>query len=152
MFVVICYKRSNRAVAKDRQDSRRLQRIACSQQAPEKLCGHARISMVYTSGTMGEQSRRIAAQDTRNRQDERRLRFDVQGCRNFEPRTPPLALARIIHEHFCYNRRSAATTSLRPAGSPLGPSPYCTSTPQVLRAPRAGLATRLSDFATNRHE
>ena len=61
-------------------------------------------------------------------------------------------LARIIHERFCCNRRSAATTSLWLAGSPLGPSPYCTSTPQVLRAPRAGLATRLSDFATNRHE
>ena len=30
-------------------------------------------------------------------------------------------LARIIHERFCCNRRSAATTSLRPAGSPLGP-------------------------------
>ena len=58
----------------------------------------------------------------------------------------------IIHEHFCCNRRSAAATSLRPAGSPLGPSPYCTSTHRVLRAPRAGLATRLSDFATNRHE
>ena len=61
-------------------------------------------------------------------------------------------LARIIHERFCCNRRSAATTSLRPAGSPLGPSPYCTSTHRVLTAPRAGLATRLSDFATNRHE
>ena len=57
-----------------------------------------------------------------------------------------------IHERFCCNRRSAATTSLRPAGSPLGPSPYCTSTHRVLRAPRAGLATRFSDFATNRHE
>jgi ABC-type Mn2+/Zn2+ transport system ATPase subunit len=34
-------------------------------------------------------------------------------------------LARIIHEHFCCNRRSTATTSLRPAGSPLGPSTYC---------------------------
>ena len=60
--------------------------------------------------------------------------------------------ARIIHERFCCNRRSAATTSLRPAGSPLGPSPYCTSTHRVLTALRAGLATRLSDFATNRHE
>jgi hypothetical protein len=60
--------------------------------------------------------------------------------------------ARIIHERFCCNRRSAATASLRPAGSPLGPSPYCTSTHRVLTAPRAGLATRLSDFATNRHE
>jgi len=61
-------------------------------------------------------------------------------------------LTRIIHERFCCNRRSAAATGLRPAGSPLRPSPYCTSTHRVLRAPRAGLATRLSDFATNRHE
>ena len=61
-------------------------------------------------------------------------------------------LAHIIHERFCCNRRSAATTSLWPAGSPLVPSPYCTSTLQVLWAPRAGLAMRLSDFATNRHE
>jgi len=38
---------------------------------------------------------------------------------------------------------------LRQAGSPLGPSTY---THRVLTAPRAGLATRLGDFATNRHE
>jgi len=63
-----------------------------------------------------------------------------------------LCLARIIHERFYCNRRSAAATSLRPAGSPFGPSTYCTSTPWALRAPRTGLATRLSDFATNRHE
>jgi hypothetical protein len=75
---------------------------------------------------------------------EGRLPFDTM--RNFD------GLARIIHEHYCCNRRSAATTSLRPAGSPLGPSPYCTSTHRVLTAPRAGLATRLSGFATNRHE
>ncbi|MFZ1762187.1 MAG: hypothetical protein WAT99_04800, partial [Nitrospira sp.] len=37
-------------------------------------------------------------------------------------------------------------------GSPLGPSTYCTSTRRGLRTPRAGLATRLSDFVTNRHE
>jgi len=61
------------------------------------------------------------------------------------------ALARITHERFCCNRRSAATTSLRPAGSPLGPSPYCTGTHRVLTTPRAGLATRLHAFATNRH-
>jgi len=30
----------------------------------------------------------------------------------------PVPLARIIHEHFCCNRRSAATTSLRSAESP----------------------------------
>ena len=61
-------------------------------------------------------------------------------------------LARIVHERFCCNRRSAATTSLRSAGSPLEPSTYCTSTHRVLGAPRAALATRRSDFATNRHE
>ena len=33
-------------------------------------------------------------------------------------------LPRIIHERFCCNRRSTATTSLRPAGSPFEPSPY----------------------------
>jgi hypothetical protein len=60
-------------------------------------------------------------------------------------------LTRIIHEHFCCNRRFTATTGLRPAGSPLGPSTYCTSTRRVLPAPRAGLATRLGAFATNRH-
>ncbi len=62
------------------------------------------------------------------------------------------ALARIIHEPFCCNRRSAVPTSRRPAGSPLGSSTYCTSTPLDLTAPRAGLTTRLGDFATNRHE
>ena len=61
-------------------------------------------------------------------------------------------LTRMIHERFCCNRRSAATTSLRPSGSPLEPSQYYTSTHRVLTAPRAGLATRLSDFATDRHE
>jgi len=66
--------------------------------------------------------------------------------------TKVVSRARIIHERFCCNRRSAATTSLRPAGSPLGPSPYCTSTHRVLKAPRAGLATQLNDFATNRHD
>jgi len=61
-------------------------------------------------------------------------------------------LARMIHERSCCNRGFAAATGLRRAGSPLGPSTYCTSTPQVLRAPRARLATRLHDFATKRHE
>ena len=81
--------------------------------------------------------------------------------------------ARIIHERFCCNRQSAPTTNLRAAGSPLGPSPYCWglapfclvpvpvlgaghALPQTAEpvpwAPRAGLAARLSDFATNRHE
>jgi len=77
-------------------------------------------------------------------------------------------------ECFCCNRRSAATTSLRPAGLPLGPSPYCWGPAPFFLAPvpvwgasgqalpqtaepvpcasRAGLATGLSAFATNRHE
>ena len=63
-----------------------------------------------------------------------------------------IVLAHIIHEHFCCNRRSAVPTSLRPAGSPIEPSTYCTSTLRVLRATRAGLTTRLSDFATNCQE
>jgi cellulose synthase (UDP-forming) len=61
-------------------------------------------------------------------------------------------LARIIHEHFCCNRGFAATTSLRRAGSPFAPSAYCSSMPRALTAPRTRLATRLRDFATNRHE
>ena len=44
---------------------------------------------------------------------------------SIEPPSVDRELARIIHERFCCNRRSAATTSLRPAGSPLGPSTYC---------------------------
>jgi hypothetical protein len=63
-----------------------------------------------------------------------------------------LKLARSTHERFCCNRRSAAATSLGPAGSPLRPSMYCMRTHQALRAPRTGLAMRLSDFTTNRHE
>ena len=70
-------------------------------------------------------------------------------CRTFY--TQP-TLARIIHERFCCNRRFAAATSLRRAGSPLAPSTYCSSTPRGLAAPHAPLATRLRDFATNRHE
>jgi len=50
-------------------------------------------------------------------------------------------LTSIIHERFCCNRRFTAATGLRPAGSPLGSSTYCTSTLRVLPAPRAGLAT-----------
>ena len=91
-----------------------------------------------------------------------------------EQEPPGSFLPRIIHEHFCCNRRSAATTGLQPAGSPCRPSPYgwglapfmlapCprlntagqappqTSEP-VPCVPRAGLATRLNEFATNRHE
>jgi len=82
-------------------------------------------------------------------------------------------LDRIIHEHFYRNRQSSATTSPRPAGSSLGPSTYRwgvapfflapvpvlgtgqappkTAEP-VPYAPCAGLATQLSDFATNRHD
>ena len=59
---------------------------------------------------------------------------------------------RIIHERFYCNRQSAAATGLRSADSPIGPPLYSTSTHQVLLAPYAGLATRLSNFATNLHE
>ncbi len=58
----------------------------------------------------------------------------------------------MIHEHFCCNRRSAVSTNLRPADSPVESSTSCTSTPRILRAPRAALTTRLGDFVTNRHE
>jgi len=79
-----------------------------------------------------------------------------------------MSLARVIHEHVCCNRRSAATTSQWPSGSPVGPSlcsrglalvpggtagqaPPQTSEP-VPWALRAGLTTWISEFATNRHE
>ncbi len=69
------------------------------------------------------------------------------------------SIARIIHERFYYNRGFAAATSLhaaaaacRRAGSPLSRSTYRRGTPPSLVAPRARLATRLRDFATNRHE
>jgi len=47
-------------------------------------------------------------------------------CSSFDDRARATgsSLARRIHERFCCNRRSAATTGLRPAGSPLGPSLY----------------------------
>jgi len=68
-------------------------------------------------------------------------------------------LARIIHEHFCCNRGFAAATSLdavgpasRQAGSPLSRSTSCSRMPPSLAAPRACLAWRLRDLATNRHE
>jgi len=70
----------------------------------------------------------------------------------------PGGLARNIHEHFCCNRGFAAATSLaarvsaaKRAGSPLGRSPYYSSMPPSFAAPRACLAWRLRDFATNRH-
>ena len=53
-------------------------------------------------------------------------------------------LTRIIHEHFCCNRRSASTTNLRPAGSPS--DPHSTARVRIgssrLRAPvsRRGLS------------
>jgi len=62
-----------------------------------------------------------------------------------------LTLARIIHEGFCCNRRSAATTSLRPTGSPLSRSTYCFKYAS-LTAPRARLAWRLGGFVTNPRE
>jgi len=64
-----------------------------------------------------------------------------------------------LHEHFCCNRGFAAATSLdavgpasRQAGSPLSRSTSCSRMPPSLAAPRACLAWRLRDFATNRHE
>ena len=58
----------------------------------------------------------------------------------------------LIFMSFCCNREFAAATSLRRAGSPLAPSTYCSRTPRCLTAPHARLATRLPDWATNRHE
>ena len=59
-------------------------------------------------------------------------------------------LARIIHEHFCCNRRSAAATSLRSAGSP--PRTIDVLHEYASGPPGSALATRLRDFATHRHE
>jgi len=56
--------------------------------------------------------------------------YDANGRGSFpavEQSMSDRLLARIIHEHFCCNRRFAAATSLRRAGSPLAPSTYCTS-------------------------
>jgi hypothetical protein len=41
-----------------------------------------------------------------------------------------------------------------PAGGGFAPRSFdvLPSTPKILQAPRAGLTTRLGDFATNRHE
>ena len=69
------------------------------------------------------------------------------------------ALARIIHERFCSNRGFAAATSLdavarrsgRRARRSVGQHTV-SSMPPSLAAPRACLAWRLRDFATNRHE
>lgn len=58
----------------------------------------------------------------------------------------------IIHERFSCNRGFAAVTSLRRAGSSKAPSTCCSSTPRSLAAPRARLAMRQCNFATNRHE
>jgi hypothetical protein len=67
--------------------------------------------------------------------------------------------ARIIHERFCCNHGFAAATSLHAACGRAGgrarrspPRRTVSSTPRVLPASRARLATRLRDFATNRHE
>jgi len=105
---------------------------------------HATCSPAYSHGAQGTD------QHCDGKMGECPIRSGYRGCGRLY--SQPEGLARIIHEHFCCNRRSAATTSLRPAGSPLEPSTYCTSMHRVLTAPRAGLATRLSDFATNRHE
>ena len=68
-------------------------------------------------------------------------------------------LARIIHERFCCNRGFAAATSLDAAGPRPGRRARrsvgqhtVSSMPPSLAAPRACLAWRLRDFATNRHE
>jgi hypothetical protein len=69
------------------------------------------------------------------------------------------ALARIIHERFYFNRGFAAATSPdavarhpdRRARRSVGRHTVL-SMPPFLAAPRACLAWRLRDFATNRHE
>ena len=69
------------------------------------------------------------------------------------------SLTRIIHERFCCNRGFAAATSLdavarrpgRRARRSVGQHTV-SSMPPSLAAPRACLAWRLRDFATNRHE
>ena len=76
-----------------------------------------------------------------------------------DPRHFLWLLARIIHERFCCNRGFAATTSLdavarrpgRRARRSVGQHTV-SSMPPSLAAPRACLAWRLRDFATNRHE
>ncbi len=72
---------------------------------------------------------------------------------------PPTALARIIHERFCCNRGLAAATSLRAAFQQAGGRARrsvgqhtVSSMPPSLAPPRARLAWRLRNFATNRHE
>src|SRR5207344_1317611 len=78
----------------------------------------------------------------------------------FVPLSRGLAvLTRIIHERFCCNRGFAAATSLdavarrpgRRARRSVGQHTV-SSMPPSLAAPRACLAWRLRDFATNRHE
>ena len=60
-------------------------------------------------------------------------------------------LARMIHEDFYCNRRDAATTGLRRAGSPLGRSTDCvTYAPLRLRAPN--LAWRFGGLVTKSPE
>src|SRR5436309_15944787 len=84
----------------------------------------------------------------------------VSSCDRQSSQTTIPFLAHIIHERFCCNRAFAATTSLgavgtasRQAGSPLSRSTYRFKyAPPSLAAPRACLAWRLRDFATNRHE
>ena len=97
----------------------------------------------------------------------------MRNCVIIHPLHLELETARCIHERFYCNRRSAATTDLRSAGSPLEPSTYgwgpalfflppvpvlevgqaLPQTAEPVPWPsRAGFAPRLSDFATNRHE
>ena len=63
-----------------------------------------------------------------------------------------LCLARMIHEDFYCNRRDAATTGLRRAGSPLGRSTDCVTYASLLTAPRANLAWRFGGLVTNSPE
>jgi hypothetical protein len=70
-----------------------------------------------------------------------------------------VSLTRIIHERFCCNLGFAAATSLDAAALRTGRRARhsvgqhtVSSMPPSLMAPRACLAWRLRDFATNRHE
>ncbi|MBH0189430.1 MAG: DUF4340 domain-containing protein [Nitrospira sp.] len=142
-----------------------------------KITLHQAVFTTRTLWTTGA-SRRIRGH--RKRRKNRRQAYARQPCRKFDLchwRPPPRylsspsrssdtdslksrpprphtkqTLTHIIRKRVCCNRRSTAPTHLRAAGSPLSPSTYCMSTPRNLRPPPATRATRLRDFATNRHE
>jgi len=78
---------------------------------------------------------------------------------SIEPPSVDRELTRIIHERFCCNRGFAAATNLDAAARRPGRRARrsvgqhtVSSMPPSLVAPRACLAWRLRDFATNRHE